>query len=155
MSSTALGKKEYFLLGKLLTQRHPEMAKALLPQIPPDAREVNFKKMPCFYNSFCNHMNVDPAEYKGPLHTQVKLEVRRLFISTMLHMYVPEVFCHPLDGPIIPSGFSKSMCIILGMWKGQMSETIREVIIAEKAYDDYKAKVDQALSKLSAVPENK
>lgn len=155
MAYMAFGKKEYFLLGKLLTQRHPDMAKELLPQLPGKAQLTDYDKVPALYLLFCKIINVNPEEYRGQLHRTAKLDIRRLFISTMLHLYVPEIFNHPLDGPIVPWGFSKKICDVLHVGKGQMSRIIREVILAERAYEEYKTKVDDVLTKMTAGPESK
>jgi hypothetical protein len=149
MSAKTIGKKELYLLGKIVYHRRPDMAKEFLPQIPGKGRLSDFTKMPILFQSYCKNAEINPDEYRGHIGKMDKVDTRRVFVSTMLHVFIPEVYSHPLDSPIIPFGFNKQLCETIGIGKGPVSRLIREVIIQERAYDDYKLKVDLALTMLN------
>lgn len=141
MSST-LGKKQYLLLGRLLVLRHPEVANQLLGQISVDHQEADFSRVPEYYQAFCGIVNIDPLEYQGPLNETTKVDVRRLFVSVMLHLYTPQVYNHPADSIIIRRGFVKAVSGVLLVDPDYMSRFIRQTISMERHYDWYREKVD-------------
>lgn len=148
MSST-LGKKQYLLLGKLLVMRHPDVAEQLLIQIAPgDPPERDLSRIPVLYNSFCMVVNVDPLKLRGPLRQTTKVDVRRLFISVILHLYSPQVYNQPSDGIIIRHGLVQAVSSLLYVNSAYMSRFIRQTILMEKVYEEYRAKVTQTREEL-------
>lgn len=149
MASSALGKKQYLLLGKLLVTRHPEVATDLLKEVSAsEPHEKDFGKMSNYFNVFCRIMNIQPTEYRGSLRKTYKTNVRRLYVSVMLHLYSPGSFLHPANNIIITHGFIKSISEVLDTDESYMCLLSREVISMEKFYDDYKISVEKTRKKI-------
>jgi hypothetical protein len=147
--SSTLGKKQYLLLGKLLVMRHPEVADRLLVQIEQDPPEKDLSRIPELYNSFCALVNIDPSTFQGPLHQTHKVDIRRLFVSIILHLYNPQVYHHPNDSIFLRQGLTIALSTLLKINDGHMSRFIRETIMMEKVYEEYRQKVEQAMNGLT------
>ena len=142
--SPTLGKMQYLLLGKLLVMRHPEVAQRLLVQIEHDPPLTDLSRIPELYTVFCELINVDPPTFRGPLFSTNKVDIRRLFVSVILHLYNPQVYSHPSNNIIIPhNGFIKTLSEFFHVNRGYMSRFIRETIVMEKVYEEYRQKVEQ------------
>ena len=150
MAISALGKRQYMLIGKLLVNRHPDIANVLIKEISTDKPEqVDLALLPGYFNSFCELLNLNPSEYKGALKTTSKVDIRRLFISVMLHYYSPGSYHHPPDYITIRFGFTKAISEAMGIDIGLTSRFIREVISMEKIYEEYRDKVASTKQLLS------
>jgi hypothetical protein len=137
------GKKTYQMLGKVLSERHPDLANELLATYCNiSALDSNLSHIPIYYQQFCDHVRVDPNQYKGKLYVHEKMEIRKLFVSSLLRIYVPQVYLQPKNYIVIPTGFLRHMNEAIQAGVPNLSRTIRQVILDEKVYDEYKIKVD-------------
>lgn len=148
---TYAGNKYYALLGRLLTKAHPEVAKNLIATyVPTEApKESDYSRIGVYFIAYCKLQGINPADYTGPLYKSSKVELRRLFIAVILHLYTPQSYYQPLDGIILSNGLVKTLCEVLGCGRSWISETARKVITWEKSYEDFSERVQGALEEIS------
>lgn len=110
MFNTSVGKKRYMLIGKLLENRHPDIADRLITEISADRpKENDLSLISGYFKNFCYYQNLNPDDYIGQLKKSDKVEMRRLYVSAMLHLYSPNSFYQPSDFITVPRGFGKAM----------------------------------------------
>jgi hypothetical protein len=140
ITATNFGKGQYALLGKLLFQTHPELAHELISvYLPPDKpSESEFERIQPLFGLFCDLQNLQPSDYIGAIHKSSKVDIRRVFVAVILHLFCPEVFNHPADYVVPKYGLVKNLQKVLGFQsRGNISTLIREAIMWEKRYDDF------------------
>lgn len=139
---TVLGKKQLLLLSKLLIAKRPDVASELMaeffPKTEPFAKD--FDQINLFFQLFCKVQNLSPDDFSGPLYKSHKVDQRRLFISSILHLYCPDAFIRPED-PLISYGLLTRLCDVLRLTKPGIHKLIRQVVLWETEYDDYQQKV--------------
>ena len=148
MSVAVLGKKQYLLLGKLLVQKRPELASEYLSSHASDLhpQETDFKKIDQQFVDFCMIKQINPGDYRGALYNRNKVDTRRVFISTIIRFYLPELYL--LEHADIPYGFLAEVARVLGMSRDMVCKAVRVTVAREKVYDDYKAEVNDAVNQL-------
>lgn len=141
----------YTLLGKILFQKEPELAQRLLSDYYPQKQplDTDISRIQHYFSSYCAFQNIDPLEYTGRLYKSKKVEVRRLFIGAMLHIYNPQVYVQPIDQLILFHGFVRRLAGVLCQNEGNVSKMIREVITWEKNYQDFSGSVEQIVNELT------
>lgn len=110
--------------------------------------DSEFEKIIKYFSQYCALNNLDQASYTGALYKTSKVDIIRVFVAAMLHLYYPGVFHCPVKGKLYPSGFLSALSDCLGQKKSNTSVMIREVIQWEKDYSDFKEKVDLTLQQL-------
>lgn len=135
------GKKHYILLGKLLAKNRPEIAAELLSAH--NIAETDYTKIPAFLHSFCILKGFDPKD-----STKVAIDHRREFLCAMLHLYNPQVFSQPIDGITLKVGFVRQVSNVILQHESNTSRMIREVLMLERVYDDFRNDVDTSLQYL-------
>jgi hypothetical protein len=144
MNTTPLGNKQYLLIGRLLHLTNPEKASELLaPYLEaPGTIQIDQKRIREFFLHFCSINNIDPDAHRGKLSKTNKVDLRRLFISAMLHVYCPQIYGQSIKKLKMPKGMVNSLSRELQVDPPLVSIIIRETIMHEKIYDEYR---DRAL----------
>lgn len=152
LTATSLGKKNLLLLGKLLISQRPEVAHELLSTYGPPQSPVehDVSKIDQIYQSYCRIRSIEPHDYTGALYKSSKVDVRRVFIAVVLHIYNPQVFHQPLDSIIVNIGLVKKLSEVFQQDNGNMSKTIRKVIAWERQYEDFALIVNQIIEQITA-----
>lgn len=132
------GKKHYTLLGKLLEKNRPDIAAELLSAH--SITEFDYNKMTSYLQLFCHLKGSDPRDA-----THVAIKYRREFLCAMLHLYNPQVFTQPRDGIVLRIGFVRQISTVILQNEGNTSRMIREVIMLENVYDDFRDQVQSTL----------
>lgn len=150
-AATSFTRKQYAFLGKIFIQKEPNIAAKLidlyLPKLEPI--EKDYTKIPAYYIDFCRVQQIKPQDYIGALHKTSKVNVRRIFIAVMLHLYEPGLFQQPVDDLILNrEGLSKNLSNLFQVKKHSISATIREVVMWEKQYDDFSSSVNQIIERI-------
>lgn len=143
MQLTGLGKRQYNLLGKLLANHHPDMARQLLERFCPDIQppEQDLSVMKDYFTRYCRLRDLEPNEYRGPLFKSGKVKERKIFIGVMLHLYDPRVYYQPQDSIILRKGLVKELCGVLDYHMCEISKHIREALLFEKIYEEFRTEV--------------
>jgi hypothetical protein len=138
-----IAEKDYKILGKLLVKKNPALADEYLSLYKTHSpKEIDNTKISFYFYSFCEVMEITPETYLGPLHKSSKVDIRRLFVACMVHLYQPHVFYQPIDEiNLSKKGFVMHLSRTLQQQESNISTMIREVIAWEKDYDDFKEKV--------------
>lgn len=138
------------MLGKLLIQKEPETAKKLITTYLPAEQpvETDFSKIGGFFIRFCEIRGIDPENHVGPSYKSEKVDVRRMFISAMVHLYYPKAFQQPIESIDVVTGLVKNIALVLKQDTGNVSKMIRQAIIWEKQYQDFEAAVSSIVEKL-------
>jgi hypothetical protein len=121
----------YAQIGRLVATRKPEIIDELMVGYlrPP---QTNFNKIEGYYTKFTN-INPSSSSLKE------LVESRRIFIAVMFHLYQPEVFTN--KSVYIKPGLGKAISKEVGVQDYNLSKMLREIIVMERAYDDFKDKV--------------
>jgi hypothetical protein len=80
-----------------------------------------------------------------------KILLRQLFTSAMLHIYNPGVYLQPKNDLVMLHGFVRTLATTIRMNEGETSRLIRQVILNEKVYEDYKDQVTMIVSHISSL----
>lgn len=150
-SAASFTRKQYAFIGKIFIQKEPQIAAKLIDLYLPKTEPVekDYSKIPAYYIDFCRVQGLLPQDYIGALHKTSKVNVRRVFIAVMLHLYEPVLFQQPVDDLILNrEGLSKNLSNLFQVRKHSISATIREVVMWEKQYDDFSSSVNEIIEKL-------
>lgn len=142
-----IGKKQHQLLGKLLVSRHPELAAEFLKQIPPI--DTDLGKLPAFLTAFCACKGIEPEEFKGPLLVRSRVELRRIFVGAMVHIFTPQAYHLPPGIMFFTRGFTKALCEQLNINDSYTTRFIRQVVSDEKIYEDFRLQVEETVIMLN------
>lgn len=138
------GKKHYHLLGRLLVSKKPEIAHELLSTYCNNDVEpvlTDLDQMERLFICFCHTKGIDPELVANSFRKSLKIEYRKEFIAVMLHLYTPQVYFQPVQNIVLRLGFVGQVVAVLRQDYGNISKMIREVIIWEREYDEFKEKV--------------
>ncbi len=92
-------------------------------------------------------MGIEKEAYSGALYKSSKVDVRRLFVAAMVHLYQPQIYHQP-EISLGKNGFVMTLAGVLKQHEANVSAMIREVISWEREYDDFKEKVTNVVAKL-------
>jgi hypothetical protein len=141
-----ISEKQYKILGRLYVKKHPEEAEEILSaytNIP--ATEHEYNRIEKHFTRFCLVNGLKEEQYTGPLYKSDKVEIRRVFVAVMVHLYHPSVFQIPIEDISIPVGFVKTLSRVTGQKTANVCTMIRDVARWETHYDDFKQKVQDQL----------
>lgn len=139
------------LLGLVLCQTKPDIANELISQYIPKQEpiEKDLNKISDFFLSFCQINNLNPKDFIGPIYKSSKVEMRRRFVASIIHIYAPHLYDQPVDFMIMgKTELSKKLGITLSIKKPNMTTLVREVILWEKQYEEFAASVADITLKL-------
>lgn len=129
--------RENYLIGKFLKKTHPELAKQIADTYiypPPPLNDYAF--ISDLYQRF------------KPLAHDYKWNSKQLFISAIIRLYNPSLHQQPTQNLLIRTGLVLAIAKQIPMPKGKVSVYIRTVMVQERAYDSYKAMVDEVVAKI-------
>jgi hypothetical protein len=128
-------KKNYSMIGRMLYKTHPEVASSIEKVLTP-GEETDLTRIFSYYARFTSLDLPDP----NPVSR------RRVFIAVMLRMYHPS--CLHTGIIKVKNGFVKNIGACFGCVGQAITRNIREVIIMNKAYDEFQATVNDVFEKL-------
>lgn len=145
MISPSLGKKQYALLGRLLTQKNPELANDYFTTYlegSPIETDLSHETLAGYFIAFCHIQDIkNPEQYQGAIHKTSMVDVRRTFIGVVLHLYCPQVYNQPIEHLNIQRGMVKNLSFLFKMEPINVSRMIREVVTMDRVYEGFKEKV--------------
>jgi len=147
--SLNLNKKQFLLLGRLCASQKPELARELLSIYNEKPISQDHSLISAFFLTFCQLQNINPDDYRGSLFKSKKVELRRLFIASMTHIYIPHVHNEPANCMRLHYGFLKQLSQELQQKPQNVGKMIREVITIEKVYEEFRANVKALTLKLT------
>lgn len=151
-ATASLGKNHYALLGRLLVATRTDLALELLHLYSCDtASETDHQRMAGYFSQFCKQQFITPSELTGALLKSHKVEKRRLFIAAMLRLYAPQAYRQPAENIILRRGFVATLAGILRCHNSNLHKTIREVVLWENEYDDFRESVDKVVAGIKEV----
>lgn len=125
----------YAQIGRLVISKKPEIVTELMAAyIAP--KETDLSNIAEYHTNFLKSFPIT-----GSLKENV--EHRRLFIAAIFHLYQPEVFS--TRNIYVRPGLGKAVSAQVGIQNFHLSKILREVVIMEKAYEDFKERVQQIL----------
>lgn len=144
----SLTPKELTILGRLCATQKPDVAKELLSIYDTKPVEQDHAKIPSHFNRFCQLQDMNPDEYRGNLFKSKKSDLRRLFVACMVRMYLPHLYAAPRKGVRLAYGFTQALAKTFHLKGTNVAVMIREIVVHEKAYSEFRASVDEITSKL-------
>ena len=145
-------KRRFQLLGQLVASKHPDIAASLLKQLPP--LENRNALLPNYFARFCQIISLQPQEYQtlGKWNRR-KVEIRRLFAATMLHLYSPQSFDLPRESITFTYGFTTAFSNVMQIRRPEGLKLFREVVANERVYEDFRNQVQDILIQINANPQ--
>jgi hypothetical protein len=144
----------YRLIGKELWKKLPEAAKlAIKPYLSAEPFDYNFTRMEEHYLiAFCSLQGIDKDYIQGPLFKSSKVDIRKLFIASMLHIYCPHVYFQPPNEiNLSKKGFVMWLSKAVNQPESNVSGAIREVVAWERDYDEFRNKVCSIVESLKNI----
>lgn len=135
MQLSLRAKKQHQLLGYLLIKTKPEIAQELLDRYTTDDTVItDHMLMQNFFREFLQ----STSSFAGS-----KSIANRTFIASMIRVYQPELSHQPREAMVVKRGFVKHLADVLQQKPSNISAMIRQVIIWEQSYDDFRQNVMQ------------
>jgi hypothetical protein len=144
-----LSTKQLSILGRLCAIQKPEVARELLSIYDIEPVEKDHALIAKYFQSFCSLHDIQPAEYKGALFKSQKVHVRRIFVAAMIRVYIPHLYKAPPGTVRLEYGFVQGLSVELRLKNTNVAKMIREVIIMEKVYEEFRANVDATTNLLT------
>jgi hypothetical protein len=142
-----LTEKETFRLGRLCAIQKPEVARELLSIYDTKPAEQDFSRIPHLFSAFCRINDVAQEHYQGPIYKGIKSDSRKRFIAAMVRMYLPHLYLAP-PGIRLDKGFTTKLAATLRLTKMCVGKVVREVVVQEKVYEEFRMAVDDVTNKL-------
>jgi hypothetical protein len=139
---------EYRLIGKLLMKTEPDKAEELLSSYQNKGIDTDLGNIHGYYLAFCRLQGVDPATYRGKIYKTSLVDVRKLFISVIMHIYCPQVFEQNPRIIRFPYRLANTLSSELRIANAAASLNMHELINFEKIYSEYKQKVEETTALL-------
>lgn len=151
------------MLGREVWNKLPQMATEILrPYLTVVPYDTDFKKIESFYLvAFCKDEGIGPEHIRGALFKSSKVDIRRLFIAAMVHIYCPHVYYqHANEINLSKKGFVMWLARAVDQHESNVSILIREVVAWEKStkwqegheviteYDRFKWRLNSIVEKL-------
>ena len=152
MLSHSGNKKVYALLGQTLMNTMPDLANELLTtHCNGNPLDSDLYNIPKYYRTFCAAHNINPGEHSGAVYTREKVDLRKVFVCCILHIYSPQVFVQPTEFIVVRHGLVRSLSSSINQEQGNVSKMIREVITLQDVYQEFKERVVNALKLIVSV----
>lgn len=145
-----LTKRQYSILGRLCANQMPDKSRELLSIFNVKPIEQDHSRIGQFFLSFCQIHNVNPDDYRGSLFKSTKSDQRRLFVACMVRMYLPHLYVAPRGSVRLDYGFTQSLATALRLKRQNLTKMVREVVVQERAYTEFRAAVDEITNKLKS-----
>ena len=147
----SLSPKEYSILGRLCASQKPDVARELLSIYDNKPLDKDHPNIQVYFIEFCRLQDIDPEEYKGALFKASKVEQRRLFIACMVHIYLPHLYVSATTaaGIRLDYGFISSLAESLNQKKSNISKMVREIVVTEKVYDEFRDRATWLVEQLT------
>lgn len=145
-----LTKKEIIFIGRQCASKTPETAMEYLSVFDNKPWEKDHTRIGQFFQEYCNLHNIAPDDYRGAILTRFKTALRRQFVASMVRMYLPQLYAASATSVRIDYGFTQSLATTLILKRQNLTKMIREVVVQEKVYPEFRAAVDEITEKLKA-----
>lgn len=132
MITSALEKRNYPLIGRILYRVHPEIASQIERMVVP-GEQTDLQRIFFFYSRFTN---INLPGYND-------VNKRRLFTAVIMFLYYPQSLKNGLVN--VKKGFVKNIAACFDSKQESITRNIREVIIMYRAYEDFAEKVNEIL----------
>lgn len=145
------------MMGRELWNKSPNTAKTLIkPYLTAEPFDFNFTKIEDHYLvAFCSLNGIEKKQIQGPQFKSTKVDVRRIFIAAMVHIYCPHVYLqNSKEINISKKGFVMWLSKALCQHESNVSNLIREVVAWEHEkgyYDEFKERVYGTVEKLKNI----
>jgi hypothetical protein len=127
----------YAQIGRMVWYTKPEVVNEILQQQQPP-QESDLQMISGYYARFLiSYPNGNLKE---------NVENRRLFIAAMFHLYQPEVFT--AKNIYVNRRLGKEISVQVGVQNYTVSKILREVVIMEKAYNEFREQVQKVLGEI-------
>ncbi|MBN8852242.1 MAG: hypothetical protein BGO55_00670 [Sphingobacteriales bacterium 50-39] len=143
--------KDLALLGRLLLDRHPQVAQDLLSDFRAstvDPLETDLSLIPIYFAQFCYLREtpstlVQQAKYNRDLN-----HAKRLFIGAVLSIYFPSALKSPDRLSRTHTGIIDRLSDVLRITNGSVSRLVHAAIFNYKVYDSFRLEVVDLTDKL-------
>lgn len=142
------------MIGRELWNRLPTKAlQYLKPYISSIPYDTDFSRIQTFYlSAFSSIYGIEKEEIVGAVYKSSKVDIRKYFISCMVHIYCPHVYYqHANEINLSKKGFVMWLSKALQIPESNTSGSIREVLAWERDYEEFRTKVGAIVEKLKNI----
>lgn len=129
-------KKTLARIGREVINNHPTIATGIISQFK-QAQCDDLTRIPMFFTCYCNTIGVKPETIQGPVYKSQITEMKKVFVSAMIVMYV--------DKYLLNQYISNA----LGQPPSTTTWMINEVKVRYKKDIDFTEKVNNILNLIS------
>lgn len=146
MADKSVSKRTNQQLGLLVRKLHPEIADNVLREyVHVDALDADMRNVSRYYHRFCEYLRIIDI---------TTVEQRKLFSSAMMRIYCPGVYKQHSGSLVYPLGLGKEIRRFTGDLKNCNGyRLMRQAIMDEHLYDEYRQKVDIVMSAIYPLPQ--
>ncbi|GAO43779.1 hypothetical protein [Flavihumibacter petaseus] len=143
---------EYQLIGKLVVEREPAFAANIVNsfRVSP-AKERDLSKIPQFFTSYCQMRGVEQEALLVTSGDRTNKQLIRVFVSAIMRLYCPELSLLVKFQMKVRSGLVQGIQRTINRTLSNTTVMIRQNLILETVYDDFREDVDAAVNHLLAL----
>lgn len=141
MLQSGLKRDKVLALGMLLLKRHPDISQSLLSELETEEPyDTDFNRIPEYFQVYSNLISIPIDQLRSPDWSRERSFHLKVFIASMIRIYRP--FINTWRGDNVKPGFNLSLSKILNKYQPNISKLVQEVVVLEKAYEDFRKEVD-------------
>ncbi len=130
------------------------MAKELLPYAKA-AAVGHLDRIPQYYKVFCSVNGLSADQLHGKVYKRNLIELRRAFIASMIKIYDQKILYTGTIKPSMYNGFKTMLTTTIGITLQHLHRDFSNSIFHYTTYESFKIMVDEIVSKMPALPEDK
>jgi hypothetical protein len=143
-----LNAKDLKLLGKIVYSHDPKVARQLVQSVKRinNNREHQFTDIAQQFETFCLFFDLTKGFIIHPSSEErrARNEYIRIFLASMLHIYMPELFYLKKSGNL-PIGLLQEISKCTNRLIPLLSQDVKKVIVMERTYADFRGHVENYL----------
>lgn len=143
--------KDLALLGRLLLNRHPQVAQDLLSDFRSttiEPKETDLSRLPTFFAHFCILRNVPSPLLAHAKYNRDLVDTKRLFVGAILSLYHPSAIGSPELLNRQQTGLVGALADVLQTSQAAVSKLVHAAISNYKVYDSFRSEVVELTHKL-------
>lgn len=143
MLQSGLKRDKVLALGMLLLKRHPDISQSLLSELETEEPyDTDFDRIPKYFQVYSQMISLSVEQLRSPDWSRDRSFHLKIFVASMLRIYRPLIITW--RGSTLKPGFNLKLSKVLNQYQPNISKLVHEVVVLEKAYEDFRNEVDYA-----------
>lgn len=141
MQQSGVKKDKVLALGMLMLKKHPDMSRSLLSELEAEEPlDNNYNRIQDYFKVYTNLISVSGDQLRTRDNNRENRFHLKVFVATMIRIYQP--LMPTMRGNVIKPGFSSSLGSVINILSPNITLMVKEVLVMERAYDDFRDEVD-------------